>query len=160
MVFERADDRDIQTLTGLRIAYLKEDYGSISEHKLKMISEGLPGYFSCHLNKDLFAYVCRDNGAAVSCCFLYVSENPANPSFINGRTGTVMNVYTLPGYRRKGIAGALIKLMLREAEDMALDFVELQATEDGSHLYKSLGFEDVVSKYHSMKYIVDDRNRL
>ena len=71
-----------------------------------------------------------------------------------------MNVYTKPEFRRKGIAGELIKLLLRESEINNLDYVELKATDSGYNLYKSLGFEDVVSKYHNMKYVIDDRNAM
>ena len=35
---------------------------------------------------------------------------------------------------------------------MNLSFVELKATEDGYGLYKSLGFEDVRSKYHALRW--------
>ncbi len=71
-----------------------------------------------------------------------------------------MNVYTKPQYRKQGIAGKLIQLLLTQAEELNLDFVELQATDAGYNLYKSIGFNDVISKYHNMKYIIDNRNKL
>ena len=158
MVFEKADQNDINDLVKLRIAYLLEDYGEIASDKLSLISDNLPDYFHTHLNKDLFVFVCRDEHDLLGCCFLYVSEKPSNPSFINGKTGTVLNVYTKPQFRKQGIAGKLIKLLLSESERLNLDFVELQATDSGYNLYKSMGFDDVISKYHNMKYIIDDRN--
>lgn len=155
MIYEKACTNDIEQLTGLRLKYLLDDYGEIPENTLVAIKDKLPAYFREHLNKDLFVFVCRDNDIIVSCVFLYVSEKPSNPSFVNGKTGTVMNVYTEPAYRRKGIAGELIRMMLSEAEKMQLDFVELQSTDDGYRLYRSAGFKDVVSKYHNMKYIIE-----
>ena len=155
MVYDKASTNDTEQLTELRIKFLLEDYGEIPEDTLAAIKDKLPAYFREHLNKDMFVFVCRDNGIIISCVFLYVSEKPSNPSFVNGKTGTVMNVYTEPMYRRKGIAGELIRMMLSESAEMQLDFVELQATEDGYSLYTSAGFEDVVSKYHNMKYIIE-----
>ena len=157
MISERATADDICELTRLRKAYLLEDYGSLPGETIKMIEDSLPGYFHSHLDRDIFAFVCRDGGHIVSCCLLYVSKKPANPSFVSGRTGTVMNVYTEPEYRRKGIAGGLVRLLLAEAENLGLDYVELKATDSGYGLYKSLGFEDTVSKYHDMKYIISGR---
>lgn len=157
MIFEKANANDISTLTDLRIEYLLEDYGEIPQDKLSLISADLPPYFDSHLNKDLFAFVCRDDDIIAGCCFLYISEKPSNPSFINGKTGTVMNVYTRPQFRRKGIAGRLMKMLLAESEKLRLDFVELKSTDDGYKLYRSIGFEDVVSKYHNMKYIIDHK---
>lgn len=160
MTFERANLDDIKDLVELRIEYLLEDYNEISQNKLSLIADNLPSYFSNHLNKDLFVYVCRIENIIISCCFLYISEKPSNPVFINGKIGTILNVYTKPQFRRKGIAGELIKLLLVESEEINLDFVELKATDSGYNLYKSLGFEDVTSKYHNMKYIIDNRNKL
>ena len=157
MIFEKANANDISTLTDLRIEYLLEDYGEIPQDKLSLISADLPPYFDSHLNKDLFAFVCRDDDIIAGCCFLYISEKPSNPSFINGKTGTVMNVYTRPQFRRKGIAGRLMKMLLAESEKLRLDFVELKSTDAGYKLYRSIGFEDVVSKYHNMKYIIDHK---
>lgn len=160
MIFEKADTEDIKHLVELRTEYLSEDYGEIPQEKLALIADNLPEYFRKHLNNDLFVFVCRYEHSIVGCCFLYVSEKPSNPTFINGRTGTVMNVYTKPQFRKKGIAGKLIQLLLTESRDLHLDFVELKATDSGYNLYRSLGFEDAVSKYHDMKYIIDERNNL
>ena len=44
-------------------------------------------------------------------------------------------------------------MLIAEAEKLGLDYVELKATDEGYGLYKKLGFEDTVSKYHNMKYI-------
>ena len=65
-----------------------------------------------------------------------------------------MNVYTKPEYRRQGAAKKLLKQMLLEARDMGLDYMELKSTEAGYFLYKSLGFEEVHSKYHNMQLII------
>lgn len=154
MKYETADITDLLSLVKLRMDYLIEDYGKISKEELEMIEKNLPGYFQKRLNDDLFVFVCRDEQEIISCCFLYVSEKPPNPAFIHGKTGTVLNVYTKPEYRRKGIAGRLLKILVAESEKMGLDFVELKATDAGYNLYKSIGFEDVISKYHNMKYTI------
>ncbi len=159
MVFEKADINDLTSLVELRIAYLSEDYKDMSEFQITQISGRLPDYYNSHLNRDLFAYVCREEEKIISCCFLYVTEKPPNPTFINGRTGTVLNVYTKPEYRQRGIAGKLIKLLISDVEKMGLDFVELKATDAGYNLYKSLGFEDVIPKYHNMKILINKDNK-
>ena len=75
-----------------------------------------------------------------------------SPAFITGRTGTVLNVYTKPRYRHKGYAKEIINKLLADAVEKNLSVVELKSTEDGYHLYQSVGFTDEVSKYHSMKW--------
>ena len=152
MIFEKATIKDINGLTDLRLAYLQEDLGVITNKEL--IQESLPGYYEKHLNKDLMVYVARDEEDIVSCAFLLIVEKPMSPSFITGKTGTVLNVYTKPEYRNKGYAKKLMTMMLEDATAQDVSVIELKSTEDGYSLYKSVGFEDVVVKYHNMKIVL------
>lgn len=154
MIFDKATIEDIGVLTDLRIAYLNEDLGVISNENLELMQASLPSYYEKHLNKDLMAYVARDEMDIVSCAFLLIVEKPMSPSFITGKIGTVLNVYTKPDYRKKGYAKKLITTMLEDAKAEGLSIIELKATEDGYSLYKSVGFEDVVAKYHNMKIVL------
>lgn len=152
MTFEKATIDDISKLVTLRIAYLEEDDGAMENDVLLSIRTHLPDYFAKHLNNDITAYIARDKQEIIACAFLLVVEKPMSPAFITGKTGTVLNVYTKPNYRRKGYAKCVIKMLLNDAADMNLSVVELKATEDGYNLYKSFGFEDMVTKYRLMKW--------
>ena len=152
MKFEKATIKDINMLTDLRLAYLQEDLGVITDKQL--IQESLPGYYEKHLNKDLMVYIARDDEDIVACAFLLIVEKPMSPSFITGKTGTVLNVYTKPEYRNKGYAKKLMTMMLEDATAQDVSVIELKSTEDGYLLYKSVGFEDVVAKYHNMKIVL------
>ena len=151
MKYEKATESDIQDLTQIRIDFLTEDYGSLSEDQIQKMRTFLPEYYANHLNKDLIVYTAR-NPELISCAFLLITEKPSNPSFINGRTGTILNVYTKPEYRRQGIAKKLMNHLLEEGKKLDLDFVELKATEDGFPLYQAIGFKEEHSKYRNMKY--------
>ncbi|MFR0781436.1 MAG: GNAT family N-acetyltransferase [Coprococcus sp.] len=152
MTFEKATAQDTGMLTELRIAYLQEDLGEIGDADLKLIESLLPGYYEKHLNKDLMVYVARNEKDIVSCAFLLlIVEKPMSPSFITGKTGTVLNVYTKPEYRKKGYAKKIMNMMLEDAKAENVSIIELKATEDGYSLYRSVGFEDVVAKYHNMR---------
>ena len=154
MIFDKATLKDIGVLTDLRIAYLNEDLGVISDENLELMKLTLPSYYTKHLNKDLMVYVARDEEDIVACAFLLIVEKPMSPSFITGKTGTVLNVYTKPEYRKKGYAKKLMTMMLEGVKAQGLSVIELKATEDGYSLYKSVGFEDVVAKYHNMKILL------
>ena len=152
MNVERAGVDDIDALVKLRLDYLCEDQGSLSEDDRTVIRRDLPGYFQAHLDKDLFVYVIREDHVIVSCAFLLIIEKPMSPSFINGKTGIVLNVYTCPSARRKGYAGAVMRTMISDAKEKNLSVIELKSTEDGYRLYRSVGFTDDCSKYHMMKW--------
>ena len=152
MIVENAKITDIDMLTELRLAYLKEDSGKLSEDDIQRIRQDLPNYFRKNLNQNIFCYLIRDNEEVAACAFLLVVEKPMSPAFITGRTGTVLNVYTNPAYRNKGYAKQIMNKLLSDAVEKNLSVVELKSTEDGYHLYKSIGFIDEMSKYHSMKW--------
>ena len=179
VIYDKATENDIEMLTRFRLDYVEEDIGGVREDERDIIEERLPIYYREHLGKDFHVYVARksdsvkfeDNRRAIdksvgamsqhedqreiiACCFLLVTEKPANPNFINGLTGTVLNVYVKPEYRRQGIAKRMLENLLKDAKEMGLDYVELKSTEDGHELYKGLGFEDEVSRYYRMKKLL------
>lgn len=82
---------------------------------------------------------------------MLVIEKSANPSFLTGKTGTILNVYTKSTYRRQGMAGT--KMAIEHARQMNLSLLELKATADGLPLYTDIGFAPEASKYTNIKYV-------
>lgn len=152
MVVENANIEDVNLLTELRLEYLKEDHGKLSESDIEIIRRDLPNYFKKNLNQNIFCYLIREKEEIAACAFLLVVEKPMSLAFITGRTGTVLNVYTKPQYRHKGYARGIMNKILSDAVEKNLSVVELKSTENGYRLYQSVGFVDEVSKYHSMKW--------
>ena len=150
-IFGKADISDIAQLVKLRLAYLAED-GGLSPEDAERIRGALPDYFRRRLNDDLTAIVARDGGEIVACALMLRVEKPMSPAFPNGRTATVLNVYTVPEHRGEGCARRLMEMLLEEAEALELSRVELQATRMGYGLYKALGFEDAAQKYRAMQW--------
>ncbi len=58
-----------------------------------------------------------------------------------GRWAHVMNVYTEPEYRRRGLARRIMRTILEWCEAEQIDRVTLSASEEGRLLYESLGFK-------------------
>ena len=140
---DRATTDDIQKLIELRMAYLLADFGTLDATVEDTIRGSLPSFFDRHLGGDLFAYAMRcDDGSIVSLALMLVSEKPPNPRFPHGRIGTVFNVFTVPEHRRRGLARQVMGALVEDARLRGLDLVELNATDDGYGLYKSLGFSD------------------
>jgi GNAT superfamily N-acetyltransferase len=57
-----------------------------------------------------------------------------------GRQALVVNVFTEPGYRRRGIARQLMETLMEWAGSAGVDSLVLHAAPDGRPLYESLGF--------------------
>lgn len=66
---------------------------------------------------------------------------PAHPYDLECRRATILNVYTEPAYRRRGIARRLMQTMISWCEQQGLARINLHASDDGRRLYESLGFK-------------------
>ena len=70
-----------------------------------------------------------------------ISPWPAHPYDLECRRVTILNVYTEPAYRRRGIARSLMQTMIGWCKEEGFARVTLHASDDGRALYESLGFE-------------------
>jgi GNAT superfamily N-acetyltransferase len=57
-----------------------------------------------------------------------------------GRQGVILNVYTEPAWRRRGVAKLLMRHILAWAGDSGLETLVLHASAEGRPLYERLGF--------------------
>ena len=151
VVFDRANKDDIPELIRLRIEYIIDDYGSISEQERRSMKEHLPDYFERRLGKELIVFVARAEKRLVAAAYLLIIEKPSNPSMLNGLVGEVFSVFTEREYRGKGISTRLMNDMIAYAKDKCLCHIDLKATDEGYPLYKKLGFEDKSQKYIDMR---------
>ncbi|HKT47481.1 MAG TPA: GNAT family N-acetyltransferase [Candidatus Acidoferrales bacterium] len=70
-----------------------------------------------------------------------ITRWPAHAYDLECRRATILNVYTDPDYRRRGIARQLMQTMIAWCKQEGFGRVTLHASDDGRHLYQSLGFE-------------------
>lgn len=75
-----------------------------------------------------------------------------------GETLGVYHVATLPEARRRGIAGNLLLLALRDAQQAGYTAATLTATPEGQHLYTQLGFDvcGVMEQWTAGPRLTDD----
>jgi GNAT superfamily N-acetyltransferase len=57
-----------------------------------------------------------------------------------GRQGTIVNVFTEPQWRRRGIAGLLIKEIVVWSRNEQIERLVLHASNEGRSIYEKLGF--------------------
>ncbi len=100
------------------------------------------GYLSKHMSDSSFrAWLACDGIRAIAGGAVIISPWPAHPYDLECRRATILNVYTDPDYRRRGIARQLMQTMIDWCKREGLARVTLHASDDGRHLYESLGFE-------------------
>ena len=147
-----ASKDDIEELIQLRIAYMIDDFGSISEEEKEGMKKQLPDYFARKLGTELIAFVARDNGRIVSVAYLHIIEMPANSILLNGVYGDVLSVYTEPEYRGRGLCTTLMNNLVEYGKTLGLGRIDLKATDEGYPIYEKVGFKDVEQRYRDMRY--------
>lgn len=140
---------DLNRLIALRMDYLKLE-GGLTQDQETTINAQLRKYFVRHIQSDdFFAILAVDGGRVASAAFLVITERPASPAFITGKTGTVLNVLTYPEYRKRGLSTRVLLTLIEEARNMGVSMIDLFAAPDGVPLYKKLGFQEY--KFSAMR---------
>lgn len=148
--FDIANKNDIEELIRLRIEYMIDDFGSVTEEEVAGMRKQLPDYFERKLGTELVAFVARDGEKIVSVAYLHIIEMPANSILINGLYGDVLSVYTSREYRHRGLCSKLMENLVNYGKEYGLGKIDLKATDEGYPIYKKVGFTDAQQRYKSM----------
>jgi len=149
--YRRLNEKDRDLFINLRMVFLLDRY-YINEPEKKNIENNLKTYFDKHINKDDFiGMVCEYNGNIASSAFLIITESPGDPFYMTSKIGNLMNVYTYPEYRKRGLATRLVAEIIKEAKDKGLDFISLNSRKAGNNLFMNMGFKYNNSKSMHLK---------
>ena len=70
-----------------------------------------------------------------------VHEYPSSPRDPGTRRAYILNMYTEPHYRKRGLARLILEVMINWCREEGFGWVSLHASDEGRHLYETLGFE-------------------
>ncbi len=139
MEIRRATEDDIEGLVDNRMDFI---YSIKNIRPPKSFENLTYEYLKEHLkNETLAAWIAIDEIKIVSACILCVTQQLPLPISINGKIGYVYNVFTLPTYRRQGIALQLLEQLKEYSIDNGISLLNLTATEDGLSLYQKAGYK-------------------
>jgi len=79
-------------------------------------------------------------GAGLQLRELLPRPNTGREQLVRGPQGLVVNVYTEPAWRRRGVADALMRELLRWCRGNGIESIVLHASGEGRPLYQKLGF--------------------
>jgi ribosomal protein S18 acetylase RimI-like enzyme len=107
--YYKATVKDTAVLVDFRIQFLMELQGEQPPSAVKMLQIKLTDYFKLSLSDQSYVcYIAVDSQLPVAVGGMSVRQQPGNFKNPVGRIGYIMNMYTLPGYRNKGIATAIL----------------------------------------------------
>ena len=137
----RAAVDDIDDLVRLRVALLRE-MGTLADADDAPLVKATRRYLAADLPAERFiAWVgTDDDGAVIACGGLVFLQKPPSPGNHSGREAYIMNMYTAPEWRGRGLATRLFDALLNHARESGVLLARLHATEDGRALYERSGF--------------------
>lgn len=82
-----------------------------------------------------------NNHSVVAGAGLWLMDWPPHMVGASARRGNILNVYTEPEFRRRGLARHLTNAAIEWCRSNGIDCVILHASDEGRALYESLGFQ-------------------
>ncbi len=141
LTYKIAALEDIEVLTSARIEVLRAanklddsvDMSEVERESYQYYKEALAD--GSHI--AILVYDGHKLVGAGGVSFYKVMPTYHNPS---GRKAYIMNMYTKPDYRRKGIAYHTLDLLVNISRECGIDHITLEATDLGRPLYEKYGF--------------------
>lgn len=142
--FRKATTEDIDLLVRTRIEVLRAANGLTGSEDMSEVEKQSHEYYEKALADETHTALLvfdRDQFIGAGGISYYrVMPTYHNPT---GRKGYIMNMYTRPEYRRKGIAFHTLGLLVQDARKKGIISVSLEATAAGRLLYEKYGFSDM-----------------
>jgi len=143
ITLKKATISDIETIIEYRILFLKEIQGIPSEELVLRLRKSLREYLTKAFENDSFvSWIAESESKSIGFSGMVVREQPGNFEVPDGKTGYILNMFTLKEFRNKGIGSLLFQKLIDEAKQRNLDRIELHATQDGEPIYKRFGFTE------------------
>ena len=119
-----------------------EDMGYSDDGALSAMVTATSEYLKTAIPDGSFnSWLACDHDEIVAGGAVVVSPWPAHAYEPECRRATILNVYTDPEYRRRGLARQIMEAMIAWCKQQGFARVTLHASNQGKPLYESLGFE-------------------
>jgi len=137
---------DIDDLVSLRIIFLQEAEEVNPSISVDEMKASLYNYFKDKISSNLFvSWLAFDEEKIVATSGMSFHIVPPSHGNLTGEEAYLMNMYTLPEYRKQGIGGELLNRTIEEAWKRGIRKIRLNATAIGRSLYEKRGFKEETS---------------
>ncbi len=151
LTIRKADSSDLAELMRWREVVLREVFSIPTGEDVTELLAANRTYYQTALEtgEHIACFACVEE-EIVGCggvCLYREMPSPDNPS---GKCGYLMNIYTLPAMRQRGVGKKVVQWLVLEAKRWGAEKIYLEASEQAYPLYRSLGFQDMTGylKYY------------
>ncbi len=141
MLIRRADLDDLDAVVKLRLELLREVGNLRRDAPAARLAEATRRYLADKMPKGEFAaWVAEVDDEIVGISGLVITERPPLADNLSGVEGYVLNMYTIPECRGRGIAAVLLDEIIDFAKGTDARRVWLHATPVARSIYEKAGF--------------------
>lgn len=135
---------DLPVIVELRLAFDRELLGGdLPPDRVGPHRSQVADYLAGHVDSDIYRlWVAEEAGHVVGMGGLVVVDRPPHPRSRRSGEGFIVNVYTLPRWRGRGVGRAIMDALVAEGRRLRLRRVYLRTSDEGRRLYESMGFRD------------------
>ena len=138
ILYRRLNRGDLKIFIELRTTQLQEEGAEAVCGLEPMLYE----YYNKHLIDGTFvSWLAIYNDKIIGTSGMSFVEKPPTYGNANGKIGLLSSMYTIPQYRRKGIAKELLSRVMNEAKEYGCGAVQITASDMGILLYSDFGFK-------------------
>jgi GNAT superfamily N-acetyltransferase len=139
----RAATTDDAAIIALQRRSMFVDMGHRDEATLDSMSRSFVPWVKTRLadGEYLAWFAITSDGSIAAGLGLWLMDWPPHMVGPGARRGNILNVYTQPQHRRRGLARMLMQTALEWCRENGIRAVILHASPEGRALYESLGFQ-------------------
>lgn len=142
ITYRKATIEDTAVLVENRILFALELSGGQDPDLVQALREQMTRYFeSAAADNSCISFIAESDGVVAGIGSVHIREMPGNFKNPTGRWGYIMNMYTVPQFRRRGICKSILNLLVEEANRQGINAFELHATHEGELVYRQNGFD-------------------
>lgn len=132
---------DASILAEYRIRFILELNGPQSTEVVKDLHLRLVDYYNGAMADDTcISIIAKDGEVVAGIGSMHIRSIPGNLKNPSGVWGYIMNMYTEPEYRRRGIGKSILNRLLDLGGQRGVKAFELHATPEGEPVYQQCGF--------------------
>lgn len=153
IIYRKATVNDLKDLVILRIKFLVDRFGKLDKQVKSNLEKKLKKYFKENIiNNQFIAWIAEEDNKIIATSGLSFYQVPPSLKNLSGKVAYIMNMYTIPKYRKQGIASKLFDNIVKEAKALGFKKISLAASPEGISIYKNYGFKepkDTVLSYNA-----------
>jgi predicted acetyltransferase len=141
ITYVKASQEDVPVFVENRISFATELAGILDEALVLTLRKQMMQYFAKAIADDsCISFMAICGGVVAGIGSVHIREMPGNFKNPSGKWGYIMNMYTVPHFRRKGVCSGIVNALVEEASRYGVTGFELHATPEGEMVYKQEGF--------------------